>query len=151
MDIDRSINEASVIKYENIVLTTTIIHRTRYLLYRWFLVRLGAYIANLWDFYSYRLIGKLTAFFTSSGVPLASTSGGFFHFRRAAFFANLKSKSGNLLAKAAALRINLNLDGVPIESKSHTHPSHSQTSRFLTSSLSLGVPVPRLIQCMRDE
>ncbi len=30
-----------------------------------------------------------------------------------------------------------------------THPSHSQTSRLLTSSLSLGVPVPRPTQCMR--
>jgi hypothetical protein len=39
----------------------------------------------------------------------------------------------------------LNLDGVPISSKSHTHPSHSQTSHLLTSSLSLGVPVPRPI------
>jgi hypothetical protein len=34
-------------------------------------------------------------------------------------------------------------------SKSHTHPSHSQTSRLLTSSLSLGVPVPRPTQCVR--
>jgi len=30
----------------------------------------------------------------------------------------------------------------------HTHPSHSQTSRLLTSSLSLGVPVPRPTQCV---
>jgi hypothetical protein len=89
-------------------------------------------------------------FFAASGVPQAqSTSGGFFHFLRAAFFSNLKSKSGNLLAKAAALRINLNLDGAPNASKSHTHPSHSQTSRLLTSSLSLGVLVPRPTQCMR--
>jgi hypothetical protein len=89
-------------------------------------------------------------FFAASGVQLAqSTSGGFFHFRRAAFFSNLKSKRGNLLAKAAALRLNLNLDGAPIASKSHTHPSHSQTSRLLTSSLSLGVPVLRPTQCMR--
>jgi hypothetical protein len=29
--------------------------------------------------------------------------------------------------KAEALRITLNLDGTPITSKSHTHPSHSQT------------------------
>jgi hypothetical protein len=49
---------------------------------------------------------------------------------------------------AAGLRINLHLDGAPITSKSHTHPSHSQTSRLLTSSLSLGVPVPRPTQCM---
>jgi hypothetical protein len=31
----------------------------------------------------------------------------------------------------------------------HTHPSHSQTSRLLTSSLSLGLPVPRPTQCVR--
>ena len=50
-------------------------------------------------------------FFAASGVPLAqSTSGGFFHFRRAAFFSNLKSKNGNLLAKGTDLRINLNLE-----------------------------------------
>jgi hypothetical protein len=34
----------------------------RYLLSLRLLVRLGGYIANLSDFYSYRLIGKLTAF-----------------------------------------------------------------------------------------
>ena len=38
----------------------------------------------------------------------------------------------------------LNIDGTPISSESHTSPSHSQTSRLLTSSLSLGVPVPRV-------
>ncbi len=42
-----------------------------------------------------------------------------------------------------------NIDGAPTASKSHTHPSHSQTSRLLTSSLSLGVPVPRVTQCIR--
>jgi hypothetical protein len=48
------------------------------------------------------------------------------------------------------LRITLNLDGAPITSKSHTHPSHSETSRLLTSFLSLGVPVPdRATQCIR--
>jgi hypothetical protein len=52
-------------------------------------------------------------FFAASGVQLAQPNSGLFHFLRAAFFANLKSKIGNLLAKAAALRINLNLDGVP--------------------------------------
>ena len=47
---------------ENIVLTIIIIHLTLSRLYRLFLVRLGDYIVNLSDFYSYRLIGKLTAF-----------------------------------------------------------------------------------------
>ena len=88
-------------------------------------------------------------FFAASGVQSTqSTSGGFFHFRRAAFSAQLKSKCGLLLAKSTALHINLNLDGTPITSKSHTHPLHSQTSRLLISSLSLGVPVPRPTQCM---
>jgi hypothetical protein len=90
-------------------------------------------------------------FFAASGVQLAQTnpSGQLFHFRRAVFLTHLKSKVGLALAKAASLRINLNLDGAPIASKSHTHPSHSQTSRLLTSSSSLGVPVPRPTQCVR--
>ena len=88
-------------------------------------------------------------FFAASGVQLAQTNpSGQVHFRRAAFASILKSRVGNILAKAAALRINLNLDGAPITSKSRTHPSHSQTSRLLTSSLSLGVPVPRPTQCV---
>jgi hypothetical protein len=89
-------------------------------------------------------------FFAAAGVQSAqSTSGGFFHFRRAAFSSGLKSKVGLALAKAVVLRIVLNLDGSPIASKSHTHPSHSQTSRLLTSSLSLDFPVPRPTQCVR--
>jgi hypothetical protein len=68
-------------------------------------------------------------FFAASGVQSAQSDSGQFHFRRAAFLQQLKSKVGLALAKTAALRINLNLDGAPIASKSHTHPSHSQTSR----------------------
>ncbi len=87
-------------------------------------------------------------FFAASGVLSAQSDRGFFHYLRAAFSSMLKSRVGNILVKVAALRINLNLDGAPIASKSHTHPSHSQTSRLLTSSLSLGVPVPRPAQCL---
>jgi hypothetical protein len=86
-------------------------------------------------------------FFAASGVQLAQHHRGQFHYRRAAF-SQIKSKIWNILAKAAALRIILNIDGAPVASRSHTHPSHSQTSRLLTSSLSLGVPVPRATQCM---
>ncbi len=68
--------------------------------------------------------------------------------RRAAFSSGLKSKVDLSLDKVAVFRINLNLDGDPITSKSHTHPSHSQTSCLLVSSLSLGVPVPRPTQCV---
>ena len=93
-------------------------------------------------------------FFSSSGVhehQSAQFDRGQFHFHRADFSVQLKIKVGLTLTKATTLRINLNLDGSPIVSKSHTHPSHSQTSRLLTSSLSLGVPVPRPTQCVRDE
>ena len=69
--------------------------------------------------------------------------------RRSPHSLQLKSTVGYVLAKTAALRINLNIDGAPIASRLHTHPLHSQTSRLLTSSLSLGVPVPRVTQCMR--
>ncbi len=67
------------------------------------------------------------------------------------FYSQFKSKVGNILDKTTVLRINLNIDGVPISSRSHTHPSHSQTSRLLTLSLSLGVPVPRGTQCWSGE
>ncbi len=89
-------------------------------------------------------------FFAASGVQSAQSDRGQFHFRRSDFLQKLKNKVDLTLAKAAALRNNLNLDGAPIASKSHTHPSHSQTSRLLASFLSLGVPVPRPSQCVRD-
>jgi hypothetical protein len=89
-------------------------------------------------------------FFTASGGQSAESNLGasYFHLRRAAFSGLLKSRVGNIIAKTSAVRVNLNLDGAPIASSSHTHPSHSPTSRLLTSSLSLGVPVPRPTQCM---
>ncbi len=111
-------------------------------------VRLGGYIVNLCAFYFYKLIRNLTAFFQLQEFSLRIYPWPVHH-RRAAFSSQLKSKIGNILAKAAALRITLKIDGAPLASRSHTYPSHSQTSRLLTSSLSLGVPVPRATQCMR--
>ncbi len=57
-----------------------------------------------------------------------------FHYRRVVFSSQLKSKCGNGLPEVATLRIILNIDGAPVSSRSHTHPSHSETSRLLTSS-----------------
>ncbi len=90
---------------------------------------------------------------TVTFIPTIPGTNGRLHsdFRRVAVLNQLKSKCGLLLAKDDALRVTLNLDGTPIVFNSHTHPSHSQTSRLLTSSLSLGVPDPRPTQCMRDE
>jgi uncharacterized heparinase superfamily protein len=75
-------------------------------------------------------------FFATSGVHLAQSNSGLFHFRRAAFSSQIKAKVGSTLVKTAALRVHLNLDGTPITSRTHIHPSHSETSRLLTSSLS---------------
>jgi hypothetical protein len=47
----------------------------------------------------------------------------------------LRVKIHNILTKTETLRITLNIDVTPTESRSHTHPSHSETSRLLTSSL----------------
>ena len=74
-------------------------------------------------------------FFAASGVQLAQPTSGIFHFHHIAFSAQLKTQVGSTLVKAAVLRININIDGVSITSRTHTHPSHSQASRLLTSSL----------------
>ncbi len=89
-------------------------------------------------------------FFAVSGVMSSQSDRGFFHYLLVVFSSMIKSRVGNILVKTSVLRINLNIDGSPFASKSHTHPSHSQTSRLLTSSLSLGVPVPRPTQCLRS-
>jgi hypothetical protein len=90
------------------------------------------------------------SFFATSGVQLVHSTSGQFHYRFAAFSSQLKSKIGNILTKSVTLRITLNIDGTPVSSRSPTQSSHSPASRLLTSSLSLGVPVPRTTQCMRD-
>jgi hypothetical protein len=97
---------------------------------------------NSLDCYSCRLIGKLTAFLQLQELSLRSKTVDYSTSAARRSRSPLKAKVGSTLAKAAALRINLNVDGVPITSKTHTHPSHSQTSRLLTSSLSLGSSSP---------
>ena len=86
--------------------------------------------------------------FADSGVHLQLSNRTQFHYRRVTFSSQIKSKVGDILAHVATLRITLNIDGTPIPSKPHTHPSHSQPSRLLTSFISLGVPVPHATQCM---
>jgi hypothetical protein len=48
-------------------------------------------------------------FLAASGVHLAQHDRGQFHHRRAAFSSQLKSKVGNIIAKAAALLVKLNM------------------------------------------
>jgi hypothetical protein len=64
----------------------------------------------------------LSAFFAASGVKHAQHNQDQFRFCCAAFYSLLKSKVGNILVKATALGINLNVDGAPITSRTHTHP-----------------------------
>ena len=112
-----------LIKYGNIALTVITIPLAQSPLCLLLLVRLGVYTVNLCAFYFYKLIGKETGrFFAASGVQLAQPTSGLFHFRRAAFSSQLQAKVGITLAKAAALRVNLNIDGAPITSRTHTHP-----------------------------
>jgi hypothetical protein len=49
-------------------------------------------------------------------------------------YSHLKSKVGNILAKATVLRINLNIDDVPITSHTLTPPSHNLLVSYLLSS-----------------
>jgi hypothetical protein len=81
-------------------------------------------------------------FFAASGVQLAQSTSGQFHFKRAAFSSQVRVKVVNILTKSEVLRITLNVDGAPVTTRSHTHPSHSQTARLLTSAMSLGITVP---------
>jgi hypothetical protein len=65
---------------------------------------------HLSDFYSYRLIGKLTAFLQLQDFRLRnSPASDQFRFRRAAFSQQIKTKVDLVLAKAVALRINARL------------------------------------------
>ena len=52
----------------------------------------------------------------------------------AALSSYLKAKVVITLTKDVVLRVILNIDVTPITSRTHTHPSYSQTSRLLTSS-----------------
>jgi hypothetical protein len=82
-------------------MTVIITHLTLLHLCLLLLARLRGYIVNLCDLYSYSLIG-------TSGVQLTHSTSGLFHFLRVVVSSELKSCVGNILVKAAALRVNLN-------------------------------------------
>jgi hypothetical protein len=65
-----------------------------------------------------------------SGVHLPHSTSGQFHYHRVVFSSQLKSKIDDILTKTTGLRITLNIDDTPETSRSHTHPSHSETSRL---------------------
>jgi hypothetical protein len=92
-----------LIKYGNIALTTATIRHVRYHLCLLLLVRLGGYIANLSDFYPYRLIGKLTAFsqlqeFRWRNLPVEDSS---------TFAARRSSRTSSQKAETYSIRLQL--------------------------------------------
>jgi hypothetical protein len=82
------------------------------------------------------------AHFTAAGLPSQSNQSESFRFKRAAFYQGLKSKVGLATAKAASLRINLNVQGCSIV----TAPMHapSRTSLLLPLLHSHNLPLPRV-------
>ena len=93
---------------------------------------------NLSVFSSCRPIVRLSTFLLLPNIRMRNLTR-----RRAALDPGLKSKVG--LHNAKPLCINLNDDGCPFSSRAHTYPSHSQTSRLLSTSLSLYATFPRPI------
>ncbi len=61
-NLEQSLNDTVVDNHGSIALNTITIHPGVWASCPLLLVRLGGYIVNLSEFYSYRLIGKLTAF-----------------------------------------------------------------------------------------
>ena len=57
--------------------------------------------------------------FTEDAQPYTSR----FTYRRAAFFNTLKSKTGLMVARAAALRTNINIDGRPLPTQKRRRTS----------------------------
>jgi hypothetical protein len=72
-------------------------------------------------------------FFAASGVLSEQSDCGLYHFRRVTVSAQLKSKVGLALAKAAALRITLNLDGAPTSNPVYVRHVDSSTLVFSLS------------------
>jgi hypothetical protein len=82
------------------------------------------------------------AHFTATGVPSQRNQSDSFRFKRAAFFQSLKSKVGLAAAKAAALRINLNVEGCGIVAARVHAPSRAPL--LLPLLLSHNLPFPRV-------
>ena len=85
---------------------------------------------------------ETTAHFTAIGMPAQQHSDSFRH-RRAAFYNGLKSKVGLAAAKAAALRVNLNITGCSVVAPP-ARPSRSSHASLIDSMLSHSLPMPHV-------
>jgi hypothetical protein len=82
------------------------------------------------------------AHFTAAGMSSQRNQSDSFRFKRAAFYNGLKSKVGLAAAKAAALRVNLNVQGCGLVSPPMHAPS--RTPLLLPLLLSHNLPTPRV-------
>jgi hypothetical protein len=80
------------------------------------------------------------AHFTVSGKPSQRNQSDSFRFKRAAFYQSLESKVGLEAAKAAALRINLNVEGGDIVAAPVNAPSRAPLQLPLLHSHNLHLP-----------
>ncbi len=87
------------------------------------------------------------AHFTAAGMPSQRNQSESFRFKRAAFYQPLKSKVG-LAAKAAALRINLNVEGCDMVAAPMHAPSRALL--LLPLLLSHNLPLPRVSASWTD-
>ena len=85
---------------------------------------------------------ETTAHFTALGMP-AQQHCDSFRYRRAAFYNGLKSKVGLAAAKAAALRVNLNINGCSIVAPP-ARSSRSSRACLTDSVLSHNLPMPHV-------
>ena len=82
------------------------------------------------------------AHFTAVGMSSQNINTEALKFKRAAFYNGLKSKVGLAAAKAAALRVNLNVQGCSIVAPPMHAPS--RTPLLLPLLLSHNLPTPRV-------
>ena len=80
--------------------------------------------------------------FTTAGMSSLNINTEALRFKRAAFYSGLKSKVGLAAAKAAALRVNLNVQGCGIVAPPMHAPS--RTPLLLPHLLSHNLPTPRV-------
>ena len=81
------------------------------------------------------------AHFTAAGMSSERHQSDLFRFKRMAFYQSLKSKVGLAAAKAAALRINLNVEGCAIVAAPVHAPSRAPLLLPLLPSHNLRIPL----------
>ena len=86
------------------------------------------------------------AHFTAAGLSSQRNQSDSFRFKSAACYQSLKSKVGLAAAKAAALRINLNVEGCGVIAPALHAPSRAPL--LLPLLLSHNLPLPRVHWCV---